>query len=84
MPGRVIGHITFKQVPESVRNFLKLKEDAYLCNLTKSFLQENKINSENLDFDIIKDKNKIWFVQSGTGQPGDNLSPTKAEIVNVK
>jgi len=84
MPGRVIGHITFKQVPESVRNYLKLKEDTYLCNLTKSFLQENKIDAENLTFDIIKDsKNKIWFAQSGTGQPGMNLTPTKAEIANV-
>ena len=82
MPGRIIGHITFKQVPEDVRNFLKLKEDAYLCNLTKSFLQENKINPEVLEFDIIKEsKNKIWFVQSNaTGQPGDNLTQLKAEI----
>ncbi len=80
MPGRIIGQITFKQVPEDVRNFLRLKEDTYLCNLTKSFLQENKINSEALTFDIFKDKNKIWFAQSGTGQPGVNLVPTKAEI----
>ena len=84
MPGRVIGHVTFKQVPESVRNFLKLKEDTYLCNLTKSFLQGNKINPEILEFDIIKAKNKIWFVQNGTGQPGDNPPPTKMEITNVK
>jgi len=86
MPGRVIGHITFKQVPESVRNYLKLKEDTYLCNLTKSFLQENKINPEALDFDIIKiSKNEIGFAQSnGTGQPTDNHPSAKMEITNVK
>jgi len=84
MPGRVIGHITFKQVPESVRNYLKLKEDTYLCNLPKSFLQENKINPENLKFDIIKDsKNKIWFAQSEIEQSIDNQPPTKMEITNV-
>ena len=82
MPARVIGHITFKQVPESVRNFLKLKEDAYICNLTKSFLQENKINPENLNFEIIKDsKNEIMLVPNKDGQPTENQTPGRERIL---
>jgi len=85
MPGRVIGHVTFKQVPESVRNFLKLKEDAYICNLTKSFLQENKIDPEKLTFDIIKYSDKIKLVAHGTERTElENHTPVKMEASNVK
>ena len=81
----VIGHITAYQIPEYVKTILKIKEDTLLFNIPLSFCKENKINPENLEFDIIKDsKNKIWFAQVGTGQPTDNLAPTKMEIINAK
>ena len=84
MPGRIIGHITFKQVPESVRNFLKIKEDTYLCNLTKSFLQENKIDPEKLTFDIIKDTDKIMLVAHVTERTElENHTHTKMRASNV-
>ena len=80
-----LGSISFYPIPESIKIILKIKEDAWLCNLSKSFCQENKINPENLKFSILKDsKNKIWFAQVGTEQPTDNLTPTKMEITNAK
>ena len=85
MPGRVLGSISFYPIPESIKTILKIKEDTWLCNLSKSFCEENKINPENLKFDILKDsKNKIWFAQIGTEQPTDNQPPAKMEITNVK
>ena len=85
MTYKKIGSISFYPIPESIKIILKIKEDAWLCNLSKSFCQENKINPENLKFSILKDsKNKIWFAQVGTEQPTDNLTPTKMEITNAK
>ena len=73
MPGRVIGHIKPYQIPEYVKTILKIKEDTLFFNIPLSFCKENKINPENLEFEIIKDsKNKIWFAQVVTEQPTDN------------
>ena len=84
MTQKKIGRITFKQVPESVRNFLKIKEDTWVCNLSKSFLQENKINPEDLIFDIIKDSNKIKLVAHGTERTElENHTPVKMEASNI-
>jgi len=78
-------HISFYSIPESIKTILKIKEDVYLCNFSKSFCQENKINPENLKFNILKDsKNKIWFAQVGTEQPTDNQPPTKMEITKIE
>jgi len=81
MPGRVIGYTSFVHVPE-LNSILKIKKGFLIATLSDSFCKENKIDPENLTFDIIKDsKNKIWFAQSnGTGQPGNNLTQLKAEI----
>ena len=85
MAYKKIGSISFYPIPESIKIILKIKEDAWLCNLSKSFCQENKINPENLKFDILKDsKNKIWFAQNGTEQPIDNQPPTKMEITKIE
>jgi len=84
MVDKKLGSISFRPIPDSVKSILKIKEDAWLCNFSKSFCQENKINPENLKFNILKDsKNKIWFAQVGTEQPTDNLTPAKMEISNV-
>ena len=85
MAYKKIGSIEFYPIPDSIKSILKIKEDAWLCNLSKPFCQEHKINPENLKFNILKDsKNKIWFAQVGTEQPTDNLTPTKMEITNAK
>jgi len=85
MPGRVIGHIKPYQLTDYVKAILKIKDDTLLFNIPLTFCKENKINPENLEFDIIKDsKNKIWFAQVGTEQPTDNQPPAKMEITNVK
>ena len=85
MTYKKIGSFSFYPIPESIKSILKIKEDAWICNFSKSFCQENKINPENLKFSILKDsKNKIWFAQVGTEQPTDNLTPTKMEITNAK
>ena len=83
MAYKKIGSVSFNEIPESIKTILKIKEDTWLCNLSKSFCQEHKINPENLKFDILKDsKNKIWFAQ--VGQPTDNLTLAKMEITNAK
>lgn len=75
-----MGNTTFDYVPE-LNSMLNLKKDVLIATLSKEWCKENKINLEALTFDIFKDsKNKIWFVQNGTGQPGDNLTQLKAEI----
>ena len=87
MAYKKIGSISFRPIPELVKAFLKIKEDTWLCNLSKSFCQENKINPENLKFDIIKDsKNKIWFAQNGAEQTSESNKPTslKEVLSNVK
>jgi len=83
MPGRVIGHTSFVHIPE-LNSILKIKKGFLIATLSDSFCKENKINPEELTFDIFKDKNKIWFAQNGIGQPGNNQPPTKMEITNVK
>ena len=87
MPYKKIGFLKFSSIPESIKIILKIKEDAWLCNLSKSFCQENKINPENLKFDILKDsKNKIWFAQVETEQTSESNKPTslKEVLSNVK
>ena len=87
MPYKKIGFLKFYPIPESIKIILKIKEDAWLCNLSKSFCQENKINPENLKFIILKDsKNKIWFAQVGTEQASESNKPTslKEVLSNVK
>jgi len=87
MAYKKIGSISFHPIPESIKTILKIKEDAWLCNFSKSFCQENKINPENLKFDILKDsKNKIWFAQVGTEQASESNKPTslKEVLSNVK
>lgn len=84
MKYRKIGSISFYPVSESIKTILKIKEDAWLCNFSKSFCQENKINPENLKFDILKDsRNKILLAQVGTEQASESNkpSPTKMEVV---
>lgn len=87
MAYKKISSISFYPIPESVKSILKIKEDAWLCNLSKSFCQENKINPENLKFNILKDsKNKIWFAQVGIEQPSESNKSTslKEVLSNVK
>ncbi len=87
MTYKKIGSFSFYPIPESIKIILKIKEDAWLCNLSKSFCQENKINPENLKFSILKDsKNKIWFAQVGTEQASESNKPTslKEVLSNVK
>ena len=85
MAYKKIGSIEFYPIPDSIKSILKIKEDAWLCNLSKPFCQEHKINPENLKFNIIKDsKNKIWFAQVGTAQPTDNQPIAKMEITKIE
>jgi len=85
MKDQKLGSISFYPIPESIKTILKIKEDAWLCNLSKSFCEENKINPENLKFSILKDsKNKIWFAQVGTEQPTDNQPLAKMEITKIE
>ena len=78
----IVAHISFYLIPESIKTILKIKEDAWLCNLSKSFCQENKINPENLEFNILKDsKNKIWFAQSIPGAEHTTEPPELKEIL---
>ena len=81
----VIGHIKPYQIPEYVKTILKIKEDTLLFNIPLSFCKENKINPENLKFDIIKDsKNKIWLAQRQS-EPTEieNHTPLKMEASNI-
>ncbi|KAG2474129.1 MAG: hypothetical protein NPMRTHETA2_490006 [Nitrosopumilales archaeon] len=81
MPYKKIGFLKFSSIPESIKIILKIKEDAWLCNFSKSFCEENKINPENLKFNILKDsKNKIWFAQVGTEQPSQSNKPTPTKM----
>ena len=82
MAYKKIGYISFHPIPESIKTILKIKEDTWLCNLSKSFCQEHKINPENLKFDILKDsKNKIWFAQVGTEQTSESNKPASLKEV---
>jgi len=87
MTYKKIGSFSFYPIPESIKSILKIKEDTWICNFSKSFCQENKINPENLKFNILKDsKNKIWFAQVGTEQASESNKPTslKEVLSNVK
>lgn len=85
MAYKKIGFIIFHQIPEPIKTILKIKEDTWFGNFSKSFCQENKINPENLKFSILKDsKNKIWFAQVGTEQPTDNQPLAKMEITKIE
>ena len=81
-----IGHITPNQIPDSVKAILKIKEDTLLFNIPLEFCKENGINPENLEFEIIKDADKIMLVaQNGTEQSNESQKPTplKVRISNV-
>ena len=82
----VIGHITAYQIPEYVKTILKIREDTLLFNIPLSFCKENKINPENLEFDIIKDSDKIKLIAHGTEQSSESNKPTilKEVLSNVK
>ena len=87
MTEKKIGFISFHPIPESIKAILKIKEDTWLCNLSKSFCQEHKINPENLKFDILKDsKNNIGFAQVRTEQSSESNKSTilKEVLSNVK
>ena len=82
MTYKKIGSFSFYQIPESIKTILKIKEDTWLCNFSKSFCEENKINPENLKFDILKDsRNKIWFAQVGTEQTSESNKPASLKEV---
>ena len=80
----VIGHIKPYPIPESIKTILKIKEDTLFFNIPLSFCKENKIKPENLEFDIIKDSDKIKLIAHGTEQPTDNQPPTKMEITKIE
>ena len=88
MTEKKIGRITFESITE-LNSVLKLKKDVYVLvgTLTKEFCKEYNINSEILEFDIIKgSKNKIWFAQSlpGPEQPTENQPQRMEALTNVK
>ena len=77
-----IGSISFYPISEPIKAILKIKEDTWLCNFSKSFCQKNKINPENLKFDILKDsKNNIWFAQIDAEQASESNKPTSLKEV---
>ncbi len=85
MVDKKLGSISFRPIPESIKIILKIKEDAWFCNFSKSFCQENKINPENLEFEIIKDSDKIMLVAHGTEQTElENHTQLKVEASNAK
>jgi len=80
----VIGHITAYPIPESIKSILKIKEDTLFFNIPLEFCKENKINPENLEFEIIKDSDKIMLVAHGTEQTGiENHTQIKMEASNI-
>lgn len=83
MSGRVIGHTSFVHIPE-LNSILKIKKGFLIATLSDSFCKENKINPEELTFDIFKDKNKIWLAQRQS-EPTEieNHTPLKMEASNI-
>jgi len=83
MPGRVIGHTSFVHIPE-LNSILKIKKGFLIATLSDSFCKENKINPEELEFDIIKDSDKIKLVAHGTERTElENHTPVKMEASNI-
>jgi len=81
---KVIGHIKPYQLPDYVKTILKIKEDTLLFNIPLEFCKENKINPENLEFEIIKDSDKIMLVAHGTERTKlENQTPLKMEASNI-
>jgi len=84
MTEKKIGSIEFRAIPESIKAILKIKEDAYLGNFSKSFCQENKINPEDLKFNVLKNsKNKIRLAQIGTEQTESENHTQQVRVSNV-
>jgi len=80
----VIGHVKPYQIPEYVKTILKIKEDTLLFNIPLEFCKENKINPENLEFEIIKDSDKIMLVAHGTEQTElENHTQLKVRASNI-
>ena len=82
MPARVIGHTSFVHIPE-LNSILKIKKGFLIATLSDSFCKENKIKPEELEFDIIKDSDKIKLVAHGTERTElENHTLTKMEASN--
>jgi len=84
MPARVIGHTSFVHIPE-LNSILKIKKGFLIATLSDSFCKENKINPEDLSFNIFKDsKNKIWLAQrQSEPTETENHTPVKMEASNI-
>jgi len=82
---KIIGHVIPHTIPESIKAILKIKEDTLFFSVPLEFCKENKINPENLEFDIFKDSDKIMLVaQNGLVQTEtENHTPIKMEASNV-
>jgi len=79
---KIIGYVSFHLIPESIKSFLKIKEDTWLCSFTKTDLKQFKIKPENLKFNIIKDSDKIMLVaQNGAEQTNESNKPTRSKEV---
>jgi len=76
---KVIGHVKPYQIPEYVKTILKIKEDTLLFNIPLSFCKENKINPENLEFEIIKNADKIMLIGPRIAQDPITEKPTQAK-----
>ena len=79
----VIGHIKPYLISEFIKTILKIKEDTLLFNIPLSFCKENKINPENLEFEIIKDSDKIMLVAHGTERTGIRKPTRIMEASNI-
>ena len=80
----VIGHIKPYLISEFIKTILKIKEDTLLFNIPLSFCKENKISPENLEFEIIKDSDKIMLVAQGAEQTRlRKPTPLKMEASNI-
>jgi len=75
----VKGHIKPYPIPESIKAILKIKEDTLFFNIPLSFCKENKINPENLEFEIIKDSDKIMLIGPRIAQDPITEKPTQAK-----
>jgi len=82
---KVIGHVIPYPIPESIKAILKIKEDTLLFNIPLSFCKENKINPENLEFEIIKDSDKIMLIGPRIAEDPitEKPTPTKMEASTI-